>query len=189
MSGISPQQAARKVAAYKIAVMDEIERRCDKYLDQLLDAAIKYRLTNEDAYDFTGNLINSICVGLWRERKLVKAVYSSNKVPKAVWSKATAMYDKDGNPVRHYLAYDYSGGVDTYLTAEVNTNRGWGKTDALMFINSYQPEGDNYFDIVVAYTTEYALFVERVRKTTGILNTYMDAEALAFRTLELGRSN
>lgn len=189
MYGINPKQAALKVKAYKEAIIQEIENRCSKYIEQLLDAAIKYRLTNPDAYDFTGNLVNSICVGLWRENKLVKAVYSSDKVPKAVWSKATAMYDADGNPVRHYLAYDYSGGVDTWLTAEVNTNRGWGKTDAMMFINSYIPNSGMLFDIAVAYTTEYALFVERVRKTTGILNTYMDAEALAFRTLELGRSN
>lgn len=188
MSGIR-DAAIKKVAKYRKDIMDEIQQRCVKYIDELCDLAIEYRLNNENAHNFTGNLMNAIAVGLYRKGKLVEARFSSDSP-----DVGPALWEKMSGPALHRFNYDYDGGDyfneggSTYW-AEVKTDRGKGITDAHSFIGSYKPEGHHLFDIVLAYTTEYALFIERVRKSTGIIGVYSEAPSIAMHCLELGKSN
>lgn len=170
MSGISPKQAAQKVKAYRKAVMDEIERRCVKYCDQLCLEAIEHRQSAPGKHNFTGNLINSIVTCVYREKKPVYACYAGDSLPQAIQVKMTA-------PEHYHFSYDYEGEESDY-TAEVKTDKGWGENDARRFFRSYRPSGDYIFHIVVAYPVEYASFVERKRGTTGILGTWSEAQRI-----------
>lgn len=182
MSGISPHQAAQKVAQYKTAVMDEIQRRCSKYIDELTDLAIEYRRTNLVAHDFTGNLLNSIAVALYRSGKLVEANFASDRVEPAIKRKMTV---RNGH---YYFSNDYSG-VESEYDPTIDTDEGFGRDDAHRFVASYRPPGRHLFDIVVVYATEYATWVERMRASTGILALWADAPYIAVTCLELGKSN
>ena len=179
MSGISVQQAIAKVDAYREAIIKETRRRCVIFIDNLLEAAIEYRL--QQGHNFTGNLINSIAVGLYQERKLTEIRYASDELKSAIQVKMTY-------PKRYAFTRDWDGDASHYIPA-IATNEGWGKDDARTFISGYRPGGKNLFDIVVAYTTEYASFVEKQRSSTGILSLYAEAPSIAMLCLELGKSN
>ena len=146
-------------------ILDTTERELQKYCWRILDAAIKARERNPKAHNFTGNLLNSIVVCLYRRKNPVIAYYSSSLVLEAIRPK---MRKRKRIPVS--FNPDYEGRITKYLPT-VQTNGGWGYEDAQEFFESYTPHGDNMFDIVVAYTTEYANWVEMERQTTGILQT------------------
>ena len=57
-----------------------------------------------------------------------------------------------------------------------------GAYDARMFFASYKPDGNNMFDIVVAYPVEYAEFIEIQRGTAGFMQTlqYVDRIGITF---------
>lgn len=171
MSGISPYQAAQKVKAYRKAVMDEIERRCTQYCSELCLEAIEQRKNAPGAHNFTGNFINSIVVGLYREGLPKYAYYSKSYLEPAIQVKMT-------RPGRYHFDPDYDGAKSNYAPA-IKTNMGWGEEDAVRFFQSYRPKGKNIFDIVVAYPVEYADFIEKLRHTTGILATYAEAQKIA----------
>ena len=169
---------------YRKKIIDEVERRCRDYCEELCWSAIKYRRANEEAHDFTGNLINSIVVCLYKERKPLVAYYASEQfIPKAIQVKmsANAKYRK-----RYFFNPDYSGSMSEFR-AEVRTDKGWGEDDARQFFQWHRPPGKNLFDIVVAYPVEYADFIESERGTTGIVNTYTHAEQVGVLFLKLQR--
>ena len=76
---------------------------------------------------------------------------------------------------RIFFKRDYDGEESAYLPT-IETNGGWGKDDAQEFFESYKPKGNNLFDVVVAYTVEYANWVQMERGTAGILQTLQYAE-------------
>lgn len=161
-------------AAHKRAMMDKMEVRCTDYCEELCNTAIRYRQEHPEAHNFTGNLINSIVVGLWRERVPVVAFYSSDKLPRAIQRKMTASKGE----------YEFFGDWDnanSKYTPGVDTDEGWGENDAKRFFQTYRPEGNNLFDIVVAYTTEYASYIG----TTGMANTYISALNTGIRFLQV----
>ena len=172
MSGISPREAAKLVGAYKTVLMDEIERRCRSYCDQLCLRAIENRQSALGKHNFTGNLITSIMSCVYRERQPVYACYAGDSLPTPIQVKMTA-------PRHYHFEMDYEGGPSNY-TARIKTNEGWGHDDAVNFFQSYRPRGKNLFDIIVAYPVEYAEFVTA---TTGILQTWSDAQQIAMTYL------
>lgn len=170
---------------YRKKIVDEVENRCKEYCEDLCWSAIRYRRENPDAHDFTGNLISSIVVCLYREKKPVTAYYASEQfIPKAIQVKmsANAKYRK-----RYFFNPDYSGTTSGFR-AEIRTDKGWGEEDARQFFQWYRPKGKNLFDIVVAYPVEYADFIESKRSTTGIIDTYTHAEKVGVFYLKLHRT-
>ena len=153
-------------------IEDMTEQELQKYCWSILQAAIKARESNPNAHDFTGNLLNSIVVCLYRRRKPVIAYFSSSLVGEAIRPKMRVLTTKEK---RYGFNPDYSGKHSVYKPT-VNTNGGWGRDDAEEFFETYVPKGNNMFDIVVAYTVEYANWVEIQRQTTGILQTQKFAE-------------
>lgn len=157
----------RAVDHYKNQVIiPKMEAELEKWCSHILDAAIMERQMNPNAHNFTGNLLNSIVVCLYRNRKPVMAWYAHDRVPEAIMPKMKKRLRK-----RVFFKRDYDGEPSAYLPT-VDTNGGWGYEDAQEFFESYTPNGNNLFDIVVAYTVEYANWVQIQRATTGILNTW-----------------
>lgn len=169
---------------YRKKIIDEVENRCRSYCEELCWSAIRYRRDNPDAHDFTGNLLTSIVVCLYKNGEALTAYYASEQfLPKAIQVKMSAnnKYRK-----KYYFNQDYSGEPSAYR-AEVKTNKGWGEEDARQFFQWYRPKGKNLFDIVVAYPVEYANFIEEERSTTGIIDTYTHAQKVGVMFLKLER--
>lgn len=168
-------------ADYRKEIFDEVENRCRKFCTDLCQEAIKARQNNEAAHNYTGNLINSIVVCLYRDKEPINAYYAAQYAPKAIQVKMRLRKRK------HYrFNPDYEGDKSTYLP-EVQTNGGWGEDDARHFFQDYVPKGRNLFDIVVAYPVEYGKWVEAKRSSTGILQAYSHAEAVGVTYLKLIR--
>lgn len=151
-------------------IIPTMEAELKKWCSHILDAAILARQRNPRAHNFTGNLLNSIVVCLYRNGDPVIAYFSSDIVPEAIMPKMRKRLRK-----RVFFKRDYDGEESAYLPT-IETNGGWGKDDAQDFFESYKPKGNNLFDVVVAYTVEYANWVQMERGTAGILQTLQYAE-------------
>ena len=145
---------------------DVIERKLDKYCKNLLNEAVQFRFSAPGAHNFTGNLVGSIVAGLFRDGNLIVYYISGegNNVDRVRKKKMTY-------PKRYFFKEDYDTVPHTVYKPEVVTDSGFGRDDAKRFIESYMPSKNSLFEVVVAYTTEYASFVETERHTTGYLNT------------------
>lgn len=170
---------AKALEGYKVYIADCTESQLKKYCWSLLDKAIKSRQQAPGAHNFTGNFLNSIVVCLYREGNPVIAYYSSSLVPEAIVPKMRKRIRR-----RVFFSKDYDGEQSAYLPT-VDTNGGWGKDDAQKFFEYYKPSGNNLFDIVVAYTVEYADWINYERGTAGFLNTLQCAENIARTFLEI----
>ena len=173
-------QILRAIDDYREKIIDEVQKRCDSFCGDLLQSAIDSRIYMRPlAHDITGNLINSIVVCLYKERKPILAWYAYESIDNAIGRKMTY-------PRRYWFESDYQSSESSYRP-NVRTNMGFGEDDAKKFFMGYKPKGKNLFDIVVAYTTEYAEWVEMARHSTGILRAYDNAGKIAITTLKLPR--
>ena len=171
---------AKAVEQYKAnIIIPTMEKHLRKWCWEILDAAIKARQRNPQAHNFTGNLLNSLVVCLSKNGQPVIAYFSSDIVPEAIMPKMKKRLRK-----RVFFKRDYDGEESAYLPT-VETNGGWGRDDAQEFFETYKPKGNNLFDIVVAYTVEYANWIQMERGTAGILNTYAYAERTGKTFLKL----
>lgn len=177
MSGISTiVQPA--ISDFKKEIEDKVEQNCKVYCKYILDAAITWRLHTEGAHNFTGNLINSIVVCLYKKNEPLVAYYSHSKVKRSIFHKMTQrkqVYD-------FYKDWD---GVESMFDADEKTDEGYGENDAKKFFQQYRPNSNSLFDIVVAYPVEYADFVENKRQTTGYLMTKNVAENVGLTFLKM----
>lgn len=178
MSATNSQIVHFAIADYKTAIYNEIEKRCRKFCTDLCQEAIKARRNTEGAHNFTGNLLNSIVVCLYKNREPINAYYAAQYVPKAIQVKMRARTRKS-----YRFNPDYDGEKSHYLPT-VQTNGGWGEDDARNFFQNYRPQSTNLFDIVVAYPVEYGNWVEMRRGTTGIMQTYAKAGELGITYLQ-----
>lgn len=175
------------IAKYKQAILDEVESRCRKFCTDLCIQAVRERKTAPGAHDFTGNLITSIVVCLYRDGVARDAWYSAQYEKKAIQIKMRHRPVKK----RYYFPVDYSGeDGTTYTPAEDSpdvTGR-YGVDDARAFFQQYKPMGRHLFDIVIAYPVEYANWVEMHRSTTGILQAYGWANRVGVNYLKLKKA-
>ena len=181
MSATNATIIRKAFADYRKEIFDEVEIRCRKFCTDLCQEAIKARQNTEGAHNFTGNLISSIVVCLYRERMPINAYYAAQYVPKAIQVKMRFRKRKS-----YRFNPDYDNDKSHYLPT-VQTNGGWGEDDARKFFQGYIPNGNNLFDIVVAYPVEYGEWIEMKRRTTGILRTYEHAERVGVTYLKLER--
>ena len=158
--------------AFDRQVRDETRRELNLWCWSIVESAVRARLNNPEAHNFTGNLLNSIVVCLYENGRPYAPYYASDVpgVTSAIRRKMKPVLEK-----RIYLRRDYEGRSSVY-TPTVDTNGGWGRDDAEAFFTMFRPDGKNMFDVVVAYTVEYADWVDMQRKTTGFLETRKFAE-------------
>ncbi len=171
----------KAIADYRTQIFDEVEKRCRKFCTDLCQEAIRDRQNAPGAHNYTGNLINSIVVCLYRDKEPINAYYAAQYVPKAIQVKMRQRKRKS-----YRFNPDYDGEKSNYLP-EVQTNGGWGEDDARHFFQQYVPQGKNLFDIVVAYPVEYGKWIEMKRSTTGIMQAYSHADAVGVQYLKLVR--
>lgn len=181
MSATNSQIIHKGIQEYRKKIFDDVEKRCRKFCTDMCQEAIRARKTADGAHNFTGNLLTSIVVCLYREREPINAYYAAQYVPKAIQVKMRARKRR-----RYRFNPDYDGAISSYLPT-VQTNGGWGEDDARVFFQNYIPQGKNLFDIVVAYPVEYANWVEMQRGTTGILQSYQHASQVGMTYLKLPR--
>lgn len=168
----------------------------DKYCKDVLRKAVWERLHVAFGHNYTGNLINSIVVCMYRKstgRKYDYFAYNSVKLP--IRRELSALntrgkYRRNNinfGPGSKFGREDWTGQWST-LRAEnlVPTDESWGQNDAINFANTWIPSNpDLSFVICVAYTSEYASYVEEHRKTTGYLGTLDYAERMAIEYYHL----
>lgn len=180
MAGTNKHILEQAFKDYRKYILDVTENELRKWCFGMLESAIRFREQNPLAHNFTGNLLNSIVVCLYREKSPVIAYFSSSLVPEAIRPKMSG-------PRRRAYVFrpDYEGVYGSKYRPEVKTNKGWGRDDAEKFFESYIPNGRNLFDIVVAYTVEYADWVNQQRGTTGILETWKEAKKTGMEFMEV----
>lgn len=181
MSATNKAVIHKAFADYHKQILDEVEIRCRKFCTDLCQEAINARQNTEGAHNFTGNLLNSIVVCLYREREPINAYYAAQYVPKAIQVKMRERKRKS-----YRFNPDYDGDKSHYLPT-VQTNGGWGEDDARNFFQNYTPKGKNLFDIVIAYPVEYANWIEIKRGSTGIMRAYSWSEQVSVQYLKLVR--
>lgn len=181
MSATNKAVIHKAFADYRKQILDEVEIRCRKFCTDLCQEAINARQNTEGAHNFTGNLLNSIVVCLYREREPINAYYAAQYVPKAIQVKMRERKRKS-----YRFNPDYDGDKSHYLPT-VQTNGGWGEDDARNFFQNYTPKGKNLFDIVIAYPVEYANWIEIKRGTTGIMRAYSWSDQVSVQYLKLVR--
>lgn len=143
----------------------------------ILVGAIRARLSNSKGHDYTGNLLNSIVVVLYDEGEIsdVLTAGEDGQVRRPITGK---MYARK-KPF--YFRKDFSGRYSTHYYADVDTNRGYADEDIRAFIADNKPTFTNGYCITVAYTVEYADWVETQRQTTG----YLTSQRFASRQLRM----
>lgn len=165
MAGINKKVLDEAFDGFEKVIYDKTRKMLIKWCWDLVRASVKMRLEDPKAHNFTGNLLNSIVVCLYEDGVPRSAYYAAEEgnVRSAIMHKMT-----DRKKPYFFSKGDYDGKTSSFH-ASVHTDGGWGIDDARAFFNSFRPEGRNSFDIVVAYTVEYANFVQMQRNTTGIL--------------------
>lgn len=162
-------------------IRDVGRQRIEKWCNELVAAAVKMRLEDPKAHNFTGNLLNSIVVCMYENGSPYKAFYAADgRVKSAIMPKMTAR----SRPYSFGKSGDYEGRPSHY-TATVSTDGGWGLDDAKEFFASFRPEGRNMFDVVLAYTVEYADWVQSQRNTTGYLESVAYGRKTALHFMQI----
>ena len=163
----------------------------DKWCVEILRKAVFERLHPMGGHNFTGNLINSICVLLYRKSTGTVTTYyafdkAGLKLPiRRELSGLNARRRQRKNRISFHP--DWSG-ENSKLKGSglIATDQSWGQNDAVQFAKSWMPRHANTdFVICVAYTAEYASFVEHERNTTGILQTELFVEQTAIEWIGL----
>ena len=180
MAGTNHQIIENGIAAYKRYIQNTAEGELKKWCWEMLESAIKWREKDPKAHNYTGNLLNSIVVCLYRRKSPVIAYFSSSLVAEAIQPKMTARKRRS-----YKFRRDYEGWTNSKYFPTVKTNKGWGKDDAEEFFEEYTPKGGNLFDIVVAYTVEYADWVNQQRGTTGIMQTWQQAKVTGMTFMQV----
>lgn len=155
---------------------DKLEKKLVRYCERLLGQALNARHHAPNAHNFTGNLINSIVVGLFREGSLVMFVTpgpdQGEERPRRKKMTFPFSYYWSEDRKKSKLGWDYDQtSPSSFYEPELKTNLSLGGADASRFIRSYKPHKDAVFQVVVGYTTEYASWVEEKRRTTGFMET------------------
>lgn len=155
-------------------IHDEVLKRLDDICrNLLLDAVIENRRRHPSAHQFTGNLINSIVVILFDRMEGAQYdffAYDRLRAPiRREMSARTSRKTTRKNAI--HFRPDWQNTPHSMYRPEVETDESYGPQDARAFASSFRPLTNKMFEICVAYTSEYAEWVEINNHTTGFLNS------------------
>lgn len=137
--------------------LDELEKTLIIICEDLMAKAVEFRLNAPGAHNFTGNLINSIVINLYRDGKLVKQT-----TPSDVYDIRGPIRAMMSAPRKYFFKEDWEGEKSRYFP-QVAVGKGlWGNQKF-----RYRSSKRNIFEILVVYTAPYAEWVEMERQTTG----------------------
>ena len=177
------------MTAWKKQVESEVRTKCITLARQVLQRALYYReqlVTNDIGHNYTGNFINSIVCGVWKNGVNISILLGSKLVGKPpIMGKMTAK--KDGS-LRRYIfgekfrdrmnttdgypkgvnGPDWSDASSTFLAGiRTNTSK-QGMQDAMDFISNFKPHIRKGYVIALGYPVEYAEEMEKYRASTGL---------------------
>lgn len=152
-------------------------------------------------HNFTGNLINSICVVLYQKSTSKKTKFFAyrdvglkpairREISSLTFRKTTRKNKVHFRPGSKFGDVDWSG-VRSTLRAEnlIPTDESYGRDDAVKFAESWTPTLSADFVICVAYTSEYANWVEMRNGTTGIVEMKAYAARTGVELIGLNRAS
>jgi len=177
------------MTAWKKQVDSEVRTKCITLARQVLQRALYYReqlVANDIGHNYTGNFINSIVCGVWKNGVNISILLGSKLVGKPpIMGKMTAK--KDGS-LRRYIfgekfrdrmnttdgypkgvnGPDWSDASSTFLAGiRTNTSK-QGMQDAMDFISNFKPHIRKGYVIALGYPVEYAEEMEKYRASTGL---------------------
>lgn len=175
--------------AWKKQLDAEMDSKCVTLARQVLQRALYYReqlTANDIGHNYTGNFINSIVCGVWKNGVNISILLGSKLVGKPpIMGKMTAK--KDGS-LRRYIfgekfrdrmnttdgypkgvnGPDWSDASSTFLAGiRTNTSK-QGMQDAMDFISNFKPHIRKGYVIALGYPVEYAEEMEKYRASTGL---------------------
>lgn len=175
--------------AWKKQLDAEMDSKCVTLARQVLQRALYYReqLTASNiGHNYTGNFINSIVCGVWKNGVNISILLGSKLVGKPpIMGKMTAKKDgsfrryrfgekfrdrmntTDGYP-KGVNGPDWSDASSTFLAGiRTNTSK-QGMQDAMDFISNFKPHVRKGYVIALGYPVEYAEEMEKYRASTGL---------------------
>lgn len=172
MADINKKMIEQAFRNFGTEMHNEIIKQLSLICQNILVDAIRnrLRLSHSQGHDYTGNLINSIVVILYQDGEIadIWSAGEQGQVRKPKFRKMSA------RKKMYVYSNDYSMTSSRYR-ATVPTNRGFADEDVQTFINTNTPDIQNGYCVTVAYTVEYAEWVEMERGTTGYLKTKNNA--------------
>lgn len=175
--------------AWKKQLDAEMDSKCVTLARQVLQRALYYReqlTANDIGHNYTGNFINSIVCGVWKDGANISILLGSKLVGKPpIMGKMTAK--KDGSLRRYRFGEkfrdrmnttdgypkgvngpDWSDASSTFLAGiRTNTSK-QGMQDAMDFISNFKPHIRKGYVIALGYPVEYAEEMEKYRASTGL---------------------
>ena len=177
------------MTAWKKQVDSEVRAKCITLARQVLQRALYYReqlVASDIGHNYTGNFINSIVCGVWKNGVNISILLGSKLVGKPpIMGKMTAK--KDGS-LRRYIfgekfrdrmnttdgypegvnGPDWDDASSTFLAGiRTNTSK-QGMQDAMDFISNFKPHIRKGYVIALGYPVEYAEEMEKYRASTGL---------------------
>lgn len=177
------------MTAWKKQVESEVRTKCITLARQVLQRALYYReqlVASDIGHNYTGNFINSIVCGVWKNGVNISILLGSKLVGKPpIMGKMTAK--KDGS-LRRYIfgekfrdrmnttdgypegvnGPDWDDASSTFLAGiRTNTSK-QGMQDAMDFISNFKPHIRKGYVIALGYPVEYAEEMEKYRASTGL---------------------
>lgn len=176
MGGINRTIVEKAFKGYSEHIDKVVYDRLDKWCAEIIREAVFERMlmSRTEGYNITGNLINSICVILYRKSTNMKTSYFADQtgVKPAVRRELSALNTRGRRRSYRIRVKDWSGNMIAVNPNNlIPTDESFGIQDAHQFASVWYPRNDSDFVICVAYTSEYASFVEHQRQTTGFLET------------------
>ncbi len=173
MAGTNVNIVKKAASAFQLQMDDVVHDRLFGWCESILGLAIEFRERERAAHNFTGNLLNSIVVILYTNTKgrpnEADFFFASEEVRTAIKPKMSSTTTRGGKRKNFYhFRPDYDLRNSKFMPT-VPTNGQWGRDDAVKFASSYRPSKNLPFTIVLAYTVEYAEFIEQQRHTAGYI--------------------
>jgi hypothetical protein len=157
---------AKSFYGFRSQVSSEVRKHLYVLCDNILAKAFSARESAPGSHDFTGNLVNSIVVVLYDDGEIAHVLRMGEEgmVRHPISRKMSARKKP------YFFSQDWSGAQSRY-TADVKTNRGFASDDIEHFLFTHRPAYTDGYCVTVAYTVEYADWVESQRRTTGFLES------------------
>jgi hypothetical protein len=151
------------------AIYTKLDEICGRLL---LDAVIANRRMNPEAHQFTGNLINSIVVILyWKNEGSIDTYFAYDRLNSPIQKEMSSVTSRGTARKNLYRFHPDWQQKDSAYKPELPTDFSTGPADARSFASAWTPSTGKPFEICVAYTSEYADWVQQHRKSTGYIQS------------------
>lgn len=157
------------------AIERSVRQKLDGLAKQILERALYYRsqLVGMDiGHNFTGNFVNSIGVGIYIYGYFQRGYYASQEIGKdPVMGKMTTL--KSGGSRKYTFSInaghpDFQGEDSSYLAKIKTDMKTVNKGMVEEVLRSIHPHNKNGYSVILAYSVEYAEFIENIRSSTGL---------------------